>query len=126
MIWDLFVGFLKYQFAGLWPLLWHFGLGGVVVIVCVTLYIIEPAWLSKLSPRIHKVLLWVASVTAAAMIFTAIGVSLGERRIQAQWDQAKANTVDKVKKARAGAIRDGDRKPSRWVPNNRRDPDLRD
>ena len=23
---------LKYQFAGIWPLLWHFGLGGVIVI----------------------------------------------------------------------------------------------
>ncbi len=29
---DIAIAYIKYQFAGLWPLLWHFGLGGVIVI----------------------------------------------------------------------------------------------
>lgn len=116
---DIIVSILKYQFAGLWPLLWHFGLGGVVIIACIALYIFTPAFLSAIFPNIQRTLLWIAAIVAAIMISTAIGVSLGERRIQAQWDQAKANAVDNGKKARAGAVRDVARKPSRWLPNKR-------
>jgi hypothetical protein len=119
MTWNIIVGFLKYQFAGLWPLLWHFGLGGVIVICCVALYIFTPAFLSRIFPNIQKTLLWVAAIVIAIMVSIGIGVHLGEQRIQAQWDQARANAVENGKKARAGAIRDVARKPSRWLPAQR-------
>lgn len=109
-------GFLKYQFAGLWELLWYFGAGGVIVAACVGLYIFTPAFLSKLFPNIQKTLMWVAAITVAVMVTLGIGVNLGEKRVQAQWDQARANAVENAKKARAGAVRDVARKPSRWVP----------
>lgn len=116
---DLAIAYLKYQFAGLWPLLWHFGLGGVIVIACVALYIFTPAFLSNIFPNIQRTLLWVAAIVVAIMVSTAIGVHLGEQRIQAKWDQARVNAVDAGKKARAGAVRDVARKPSKWMPNNR-------
>lgn len=122
---DLAIAYLKYQFAGLWPLLWHFGIGGVVVIACVALYIFTPAFLSRIFPNIQRTLLWVAAIVVAVMVSTAIGVSLGEQRIQAQWDQAKSNTLKVGKKARADAVRDVARGPSKWM-RNKRDPDLRD
>lgn len=115
---SILVAFLKYQFAGLWPLLWHFGIGGVIVIACGVLYVFTPPLLSRIFPNIQKTLLWVAAVVVAVMVSVAIGVHLGEQRIQAQWDQARKNAVDKGKKARAGAVRDVARKPSRWLPNH--------
>lgn len=111
--------FLKYQFAGIWPLLTYFGTGGIIIIACVVLYLFEPAWITKFFPRIHKALIWIAAVVMSAIIFTSIGVTLGERRIQAQWDVARANAVENAKQARAGAVRDVARKPSRWLPNKR-------
>lgn len=117
--------FLKYQFAGLWPLLWHFGLGGIIVIACVALYAFTPVWLSAVFPNIRKILIWVASVTVAVMISVAVGVTIGERRIQAQWDVAKENALAVGAKARTDAVRDVARKPARRLRNGK-DPDFRD
>jgi hypothetical protein len=125
MTWNILIGFLKYQFAGLWPLLWHFGLGGVIVICCVALYIFTPAFLSRIFPNIQKTLLWVAAIVIAIMVSIGIGVHLGEQRIQAQWDQSKKNTVKRGKDARAGAERDVARRGAVRM-QDRRDPDLRD
>lgn len=110
--------YLAYQFAGLWALVWHFGLGGALVVGCLAA--------AYFSPVFKKHFLWAAVCIVAIMVSTAIGVNLGEKRIQAQWDQARANALVTVKKAHAGAIRDVKRKPSRWLPNNRKDPDQRD
>ena len=101
--------FLKYQFAGIWPLLWHFGLGGVLVIGLLAA--------AYFSPVFKKDFLWAAALVVVIIISTAIGVTLGERRIQAQWDQASANAVENAKEARTGAIADVARKPHRWLPN---------
>lgn len=109
--------YLAYQFAGLWPLVWHFGLGGVLVLACGLLYAFTPAWLSKFFPNVQKILLWVATIIVTIMISTAIGVSLGEKRIQAQWDAAKANSLALGKQAHDNAVRDVARKPRRWLPN---------
>ncbi len=117
--------FLKYQFAGLWPLLWHFGLGGIIVLSCVALYAFTPVWLSAVFPNIRKILIWVASVTIAVMVSVAIGVTIGERRIQAQWDVAKENALAVGAKARTDAVRDVARKPARRMRNGK-DPDFRD
>ncbi len=107
------------QFAGLWSIIWHFGLAGVLILGC--------AVGAYFSPTLKNKMCWIiaAIVVAVFSVAVAIGVNLGEKRIQAQWDAARVVTVDKAKKARAGAVRDVARKPSRWLPN-RRDPDLRD
>lgn len=111
--------YLKYQFAGLWELIGYFGAGGVIVLACVALYIFTPAFLSKLFPNIQKTLMWIAAITVAVMVTLAIGVTLGEKRINAQWAVAKANALETGTKARAGAVRDVARKPHRWLPNKR-------
>lgn len=105
---EMISAYLAYQFAGIWPLLWYFGVGGVIVIGC-----LAAAWFS---PVFKSHFLWAAAVMAAVMVTFTIGVFEGEKRIQAQWDQARANAVDSAKKARAGAVRDAARKPSRWLP----------
>ncbi len=109
--------YLAYQFAGLWPLVWHFGLAGLLIAVFLAA--------AYFSPILKKDFIWAAVVVAVFSVAVAIGVNLGEKRIQAQWDAARANTIENAKQARAGAIRDVARKPHRWMPN-RRDPDLRD
>lgn len=109
--------YLAYQFAGLWALVWHFGLGGALVIGCLAA--------AYFSPIFKKEFLWAAAVIVAVIISTAIGVNLGEKRVQAQWDIARANALAVGKKARVDGVRDAAREPSRWLPN-KRDPDLRD
>lgn len=109
--------FLKYQFAGIWPLLWHFGLGGILVLGCLAA--------AYFSPVFKKDFLWAAVVITVIIISTAIGVTIGERRINAQWEVARANAVEVGNKARASAVRSVARKPSRFLPAHR-DPDLRD
>lgn len=121
----MILAWFRYQLAGIWPLIWHFGIGGVIVLACVVLYVFTPAFLSKLFPNIQKVLIWIASVTIAAMVFTAIGVSLGEKRIQAQWDaalasettageQARANAVDTVRHEPPDSVRNDPRNRDNW------------
>lgn len=114
MIW----AFIKWKLAGIWPLLWHFGLGGAVIVGCVFLYAFTPTWLAKLFPNIQKVLILVVTVVVTMMVSTAIGVSLGEHRIQAQWDASLAAAVTAGKQAHDSAVRDVARKPSRWLPNH--------
>ncbi len=109
--------YLAYQFAGLWDLVWHFGLGGVLVIACLAA--------AYFSPVFKKEFIWAAALIASIMVAVGIGVHLGEKRIQAQWDQARLNSVNVGKKAHSDAVRDVARGPSRWL-RHKRDPDLRD
>jgi hypothetical protein len=109
--------YLAYQFAGLWALVWHFGAGGALAIACLAA--------AYFSPVFKKEFLWAAGLIVAVMIAVGVGVHLGEQRVQAQWDKAKSNSLAIGKKARADAVRDVARGPSRWV-RNKRDPDLRD
>jgi hypothetical protein len=105
--------------AGLWPLVWHFGVAGGLVLACAAGVYFAPTLKSKL---------WFVAIAAIIAVFSiavATGVSLGEKRIKSQWDAAKVVTVDRTKKARVGAIRDVARKPRRWLPN-KLDPDIRD
>lgn len=106
-----------FQVAGVWPLMWHFGLGGFLLILCGLGWYFSP---------VHKVdFIWGAVVIIVVMVSTSIGVSLGEKRVQAKWDVAREQTLKGAKDARAGALRDVARKPSRWMPD-KRDPYLRD
>lgn len=117
MIWT----FIKWKLAGIWPLLWHFGLGGTVVIGCILLWAFTPVWLAKLFPNIQRLLIIIIAVVTTMIISTAIGVSLGEHRIQAQWDQSLAAAVEAGKQAHDGAVRDVARKPRRWLRNDKPD-----
>jgi hypothetical protein len=103
--------------AGLLPLILQFGISGSLIAGLLAA--------AYFSPVFKKDFIWAAAVVAAFSIAIAVGVSLGEKRVQAQWDAASAVTLENAKKARAGAVRDVARKPSRWLPNHR-DRDLRD
>lgn len=106
-----------FQLTGLWPLIWHFGLGGVLLIICGLGWYFSP---------IHKVdFIYGAVIVIVVMVSTSIGVSLGEKRVHAQWKAASDQTFQGAQAARAGALRDVARKPSRWLPD-KRDPYLRD
>jgi asparagine N-glycosylation enzyme membrane subunit Stt3 len=109
--------YLAYQFAGLWALIWHFGAAGALAIGCLAA--------AYFSPVFKKHFLWAAVCIVAVMVSTAIGVNLGEKRIQAQWDVAKQNSLNVGKKARADGVRDAARTSARKLPAHR-DPDLRD
>ncbi len=109
--------YLAYQFAGLWALVWHFGLGGVLVIGCLAA--------AYFSPVFKKEFIWAAALIAAVMVAVGVGVNLGEKRIQAQWDQAKQNSLSVGKKARVNGVRDAARTSARKLPVGK-DPDLRD
>lgn len=115
MTMSIITGFLAYQFAGLWALLWHFGLLGVLAIACFAA--------AYFSPVFKKDFLWAGIAFVAIFVTLAIGVTLGEKRVQAQWDQAKFNALETGKQARIDGVRDAARaaarKPSRWLPNDK-------
>ncbi|WP_454627795.1 hypothetical protein [Bradyrhizobium cenepequi] len=99
-----------FQFAGIWPMVGTFGLGGTLLLICAAGWYFIPN---------HKLdFIWAAVVIIVVMVSTSIGVSLGEKRIQAQWDAARNAAFEKGKAARAGAVRDVARKPSRWLPSH--------
>jgi len=111
------LNWISFEFAGLWPLIWHFGIGGVALLACLAGWYFSP---------VHRIdFIWAALVVIVVMTSTAIGVSIGEHRKQAQWDAARASTLVVVKQARTNAVRSVGRKHPRWLPD-RRDPDLRD
>lgn len=92
------VDWLSIATAGLWGEVWKYGLGGALIVGC-----LAAAWFS---PVFKKEFLWGAAVIGAFMIAFAIGVSAGEKRVQAKWDAAVKVAVSKGKKARAGAVAD--------------------
>jgi hypothetical protein len=98
-----------FQVAGIWPLIWHFGLGGVLVLICAAGWYFSP---------VHKVdFIWGAVIVIVVMVSTAIGVNLGEKRVRAQWDAASFATLQNGKQARVDGVSDAARKPSRWLPH---------
>lgn len=109
--------------TGLWPLVWHFGIGfGVTGIALLVAF--EP-WIPLL-PIIRKTALWVA-FTAVVITFTyAIGVKNGEARIQAQWDIAVANEIERGNQERVNAERDIPDVPTPRVRGKKLDRDDRD
>ena len=93
MIW-----WLKIQLAGLWPLIWHYGIGVGVAILALAF-----AWFS---PVFKKTAIWVAVGSIIITISYGIGVSNGMARVQAKWDAALAASVSQSEKARSDAERD--------------------
>lgn len=100
---------LLIQVAGLWPLIWHFGIGVGLLILCGAGFYFSP---------IHRTdFLWAALVIAAVMAATAFGVRLGEKQVYAQWNKSRVVLYAGAQKARADGVRDAARKPHRWLPN---------
>lgn len=95
--------YLAYQFAGLWALVWHFGVAGLLIVG-----FLAAAWFS---PIFKKDFIWAAVVVAAFSVAVAIGVNLGEKRVRAQWDASLAAAISQGKKARSDAERYVDRNP---------------
>lgn len=108
---------LQYELAGLWPLISSYGLGGLIIIALLAAAWFSPVW--------KKEFLWAASAIAIGMAIFSAGVVKGERRVHAQWEAARENSVKVGKEARSSAERSVARKPSRWLPNHR-DPNDRD
>jgi hypothetical protein len=100
---------LQSELAGIWPLVAAYGIGGVIVAA-----LLVAAWFS---PIFKQQFLWAAAAIAVGMAIFSVGVTKGERRVQARWDAEKAQTVEAASKARADAERAVARKPSRWLPN---------
>lgn len=101
--------------AGLWPLVWKFGIGGVIIIGLLAAAWFSPVW------KAH--FLWGAALVGAIMVAFSIGVKDGSARVKAQWDAASAASVAKSKKVRANA----DSSISDATPDElRNDPDNRD
>jgi len=89
---------LQIATAGLWPLVWKFGLGGAVIIALLAAAWFSPIW------KTH--FLWGAALVGAIMVTFAIGVKDGSARVQAQWDAAVAASITQSKTAREDAERD--------------------
>lgn len=111
------IDWLNIATAGIGPLVVAYGISTALIIGCLVA--------AYFSPILKKDFIWAAVVLAAINITFTVGVHQGEKRVQAQWDAARTVTTNKTKAARAGAVRDVARKPSRWLPTHR-DPDLRD
>lgn len=89
---------LQIYAAGLWTLVWHYGIG-VGVFICALAF----AWFS---PVFKKTALWVALGSLIITVSYGIGVSNGSARVQAQWDAAAAASIETSEKARTDAERD--------------------
>lgn len=83
--------FLKLIFAGLEPLMWHYGIGGFIII-CALLW----AWFV---PIFKKTALGVAGATFVFMTAYTVGV-LDERH---RWEAKEQVVLDNAKKARSDA-----------------------
>jgi hypothetical protein len=114
---EMIGAYLSYQFAGIWPLVTSYGIGGLLILAC-----LAAAWFS---PIFKTHFLWAAAVIVAVMFTFTMGVSAGEKRVQAQWDVAKGNSLKVGTKARVDGVRDAARTSARKLPAHR-DPDLRD
>lgn len=89
------IDWIQYQAAGLWTLVWHYGIG-VGVCICALAW----AWFM---PVFKKTALWVALGSLIVTTSYGIGVSNGSARVKAQWDAALAAEIERGKKARADA-----------------------
>lgn len=89
---------LQVQAAGLWTLVWHYGIG-VGVCICALAW----AWFM---PVFKKTALWVAVGSIIITISYGVGVSNGMARVQAKWDAALAASISQSEKARSDAERD--------------------
>src|SRR5579864_4575788 len=82
--------FVRSIYTGLSPLIWHFGVGGVVVICCL-------AW-AYFMPVFKKTALWIALGVIVGLVMYAAGVNDELSRQKAKEANA-ARTIQKAKDA---------------------------
>lgn len=108
--------------TGLWPLVWKFGVSGLVCAGLVAAYFLMPAPVAVMFPNLRKWLLPAAGCVALSIVSYAVGVADDHNRNVAQEiratetpyadaRQAAADAPLQVKKRNAAA----GRKPSVWV-----------
>lgn len=88
-------------FAGLWTMVWHFGLGIGLFILCIAGAVY--------SPLFKKDFLYAAVVVLVALFFEAVGVHMEKVRRDAQAaviDKAVDTTVDKTETPQAKRSKD--------------------
>lgn len=95
-----------YFLAGLWPIVWHLGIGTLIVIGALLW-----AWFM---PVFKKTALWVALTVSVIMIAYSTGVKNENTRWEAKWDAANAYAISIGEHARSDADRD--------VTNGAKDP----
>lgn len=76
-------------FAGLWPMLWHFGIGGVLVAGA-----LAGAWFL---PMFRRDFLWAAAIVVFALVFESIGIHTEKARRDAQEQVIEKRVDDAVK-----------------------------
>lgn len=99
---------LDAKLVGLWPLIWHFGTGGIVIIACLAFYFAAPVWLL---PGLRKLCLWIAAVFAVAMVSYGIGISNEHSRMAEQSVVLVHNAVETSNRARDEAEAEVARNP---------------
>ena len=102
-------------FAGLWPLVWHYGTGVGIIIIAVAVW-----WFSPLE-TIKKAAAIVAIITGAGLFGMTIGVKDANSRCNARWEASEKAAVSRSEAARSRAIRDTTRGLRNW-----RDPQNKD
>lgn len=111
--------FFKEAVAGIWPLLWSYGLGGFCIIACV-------AW-AWFMPVFKTTALWVAGGIAVGLVMFTFGVRDGENRVQSKWDVERAAQIELAGRARRDAEQDiGDQPAGATDRRVRDDPYNRD
>lgn len=83
--------FLRSIYTGLGPLIWHFGVGGVIVLCCL-------AW-AYFIPVFKKTALWIALAVTLGLAAYTLGVHDEADR----WKAKEANAARTIKKARDAA-----------------------
>lgn len=99
-MWSAITFWITEKSIGLWPLVWHFGLGGVIIAACLAFYFAAPAWLL---PGLRKLCLPIAGVFALAMASYAVGISNEHSRMAAQTVVLVRNATEVAERARAEA-----------------------
>lgn len=86
---------LKVWFAGIWPLLFTYGIG-VFAIGCALVF----AWFS---PVLKKTALWVAGAIGVGLVCYSLGVAHEHDRMQAQLAASEQRAFEQGKAARTDA-----------------------
>jgi hypothetical protein len=89
---------LQISVAGLWPIVWHFGVAGGLVLLCAAGVYFAPTLKRKL---------WFVAIGGIIAVFSiavAIGVSLGEKHVRSQWNTALEKEAENGETARTDAV----------------------
>lgn len=90
--------------AGLWPLVWKFGISGVICLALVAAYFLMPAPVAAMFPNLRKWLLPIAGVFAISIVSYAVGVADEHNRKVEQDRLASIAAYHSGEKARTDAL----------------------